>query len=97
GGGWVDDHRRCLFVYVRLFDFPREAGIELPRSRSPEKSPPGKTQPGRVRPRLNRVWILMAGVDVLLAARMAGNLRGDDREGLRTFPQPVLPRSSGSA
>ena len=22
----MDDHRRCLFVYVRLFDFPRGLG-----------------------------------------------------------------------
>jgi len=44
----------------------------MAESRSPEKSPLGNSQPGRVRSRLNRVWMLMAGVDVLLVARMAG-------------------------
>jgi hypothetical protein len=41
----VDDLRRCLFVYVRVLDFPRGAGKNLSRSRSPEKSPLGKSRP----------------------------------------------------
>jgi len=34
----VDDHRRCLFVYVRLFDFPKGGWEKAQRSGSPEKS-----------------------------------------------------------
>ena len=69
----MDDHRRRFFVYVSLLDFPRGAGKKLKEVGVPKNPPLGKSWSGRVRPRLNRVWMLMGGVDVLLVARMAGN------------------------
>jgi hypothetical protein len=54
-GGWLDDHRRCLLVYVRLSDFPCGAGKNPQESRSPRKYAAGKT-------------LCLIGLDLLLMA-----------------------------
>ena len=69
-GGFKTTVDAFLFM-LNFSTFPGGLG-KMAASRSPEKSPLVKSQPGGVRPRSVGVWMLMAGVDVLLVARMAG-------------------------